>query len=151
MEVSRPERASVGSCKSLKGQSRLLLTLGSNQKGSVLVAGIIILGVFAVLLAAGVRQEGSAQALNIVISHRREAQDLARGGIDQLLYELRSIDNPADWTPVGKSDPQGGWSTKLAAEPKGKTLTLRSTATVSGVLKRMKPGGCLKICSGRRR
>ncbi len=48
--------------------TRRFRCLGMDQTGSVLAAGIVILGIFAVLFAAGVRHEGSAQELDIFIA-----------------------------------------------------------------------------------
>ncbi len=109
--------------------------LGMDQTGSMLAAGIVILGVFAVLFTAGVRQEGSAQAMDILTAHRRKALDIARGGIDKLLMEFNKSFNVAD-CKVGDLTPPDVLSTlrtKAKKDAATGEVTLTSIATVSGV------------------
>ncbi len=105
----------------------------SDQKGSVLAAGVIILGIFSVMFAAGVRSEGSAQVLDIITANRRSALDVARGGMEQLLKELNEVKDVNAWIPLGQDCPEEGWQTELTAELKGSNLQLRSKGTVRGV------------------
>jgi hypothetical protein len=109
-------------------------SLGMDQRGSVLAAGVVILGIFAVLFTAGVRHEGSAQELDIFTAHRRKALDVARGGIDRLLMEFSKDYKASDCTTgdLPSPDDQSTLHAKVLKDPSG-AVTLTSIATVAGV------------------
>ena len=100
---------------------------GMDERGSVLAAGVVILGIFAVMFTAGVRHEGSAQELDILTAHRREALDVSRGGMDALLKKF--YDNPGIDGPVASGD----YPAELDVDNNGNTVVLTSKATVAGV------------------
>lgn len=86
--------------------TRRFRCLGMDQTGSVLAAGIVILGIFSVLFAAGVRHEGSAQELDIFTAHRRKALDVARGGIEALRVQYdNKYDTVTGTLSLGPDEP----------------------------------------------
>lgn len=105
--------------------------LGMDQTGSVVAAGIVILGIFTVMFAAGVRHEGSAQELDIFTAHRRKALDLARGGIDRLLMEFSKENDVNDCTTGDLPAPDYQSTLKAIASKDGSGVArLTSSATV---------------------
>lgn len=114
--------------------TRRFRCLGMDQNGSVLAAGIVILGIFAVIFAAGVRHEGSAQELDIFTAHRRKALDIARGGIDRLLMEFSERYEITDCTTgdLPAPDHQSTLHSRATKSASG-AVTLTSIATVAGV------------------
>ncbi len=111
-------------------------SLRIDERGSVLAAGIVILGIFAVLFASGVRHEGSAQALDIFTAHRREALDIARGGIDSLQAAYNGNYDSVVGFPAMPEPTTVSGNSSLAAVARRNTdgtVALVSTAVVSGV------------------
>ncbi len=108
--------------------------LGINEGGSVLAAGVIVLGIFSVLFATGVRQEGSAQELDILTAHRRKALDVARGGMDKLLMEFNQNSRVSDCsTALIENDVENWQLAPAATQLDDNTVLLTSQATISGV------------------
>lgn len=125
-----------------------------DQTGSVLAAGIVILGIFSILFAAGVRHEGSAQELDIFTAHRRQALDVARGGIEALRVQYdKKYDTITGTLALGPDEPVDENSTLATAAGKDPTdpsrVVLMSRATVAGVMETIRvtlastPGGGL--------
>lgn len=113
--------------------------LGMDQGGSMLVAGIVILGIFAVMFSAGVRQEGSAQELDIRTAHRRKALDVAKGGMDKLLMEFTQRYKTSDCSTLVTKDEDEHWELiPSVSTPNADTVVLTSKATVAGVSETVK-------------
>ncbi len=112
---------------------------GMDQTGSVLAAGVVVLGIFAVLFAAGVQREGAAQELDIFTAHRRKALDVARGGIDKLLMEFKQKDSVSDcYSGVTSNDEENWELASNAIQMDSNTVLLTSEATVAGVTETVK-------------
>lgn len=112
---------------------------GMDERGSVLAAGVVILGIFAVMFTAGVRHEGSAQELDILTAHRRKALDIAKGGMDKLLMEFNQRYRTSDCSTAATQDEDEHWElVPSVSTPTADTVVLTSKATVSGVSETVK-------------
>lgn len=114
--------------------SRRFRAFGLNEAGSALAFGVILLGVFSLLFAAGVRQEGNAQELDIHTAHHRKALDVARGAIDEMLELFFRDFDLGDCEPINDSDPDENWDVVCtAAAGLNDSVWITAKAGVAGV------------------
>lgn len=126
----------------MKSRSRRIFGGRLGETGSVLVYAVVLFGLCAVILAGSVSKESSARTLNIQTGQRRNALDLARGGVDEMLMALYQKDFDLTKCPgysagvssITREDPPEGWTLSVTAREEAvNSILVEGHATVRQV------------------